>query len=526
MAGADDAGVSIVEVLVAITILALTMTATASSVIQALEVARDSRESVLGANIAQFELERLRSIPFVDWVTSARTGSNNTATTTERAAGPDGQVYDVTREVVWVEAGGTRSGCETAIAGGEDGADYVRVSQTVTFPDRDLAPVTNVSIITPRLSFYDPLTGNLAVYVTDRDGNGAAGHNVTISGAAGLETAVTDNFGCAFFSFLPVDTSAPATNAYDVSITTTDHVTPAGLPQIIDVAVVAAQATTVQEYVYDRSATVLPTPTVRPPAAGCVMTLVDSGVTTAGGSGPTATPAGAPATFRALECRTDDTAVPVGWQARVPLNLGYGLYNGASAFSASGIKAFGVDDRQATPTMVGPLFPFADGYGIAAGRCSDSDPTLTGAVARQQVLTQPGGTVDVDVDLSLVSITTWDDIGVSIGDNVDVYADHLDATDCAVGERLYLGRSDAAGQLRAVLPFGDWVVSWSPPGTPPRPQPWACDEVSRATSCVTLRADHGVTEDPLTGISCTTLGTCPATTDPITGYEISAVNQP
>lgn len=74
----DDAGISIVEVLVAITILAIAMAATATSVIQALQVARDSRESTIAANVAQFELERLRSIPFVDWVSAAQGNPANT----------------------------------------------------------------------------------------------------------------------------------------------------------------------------------------------------------------------------------------------------------------------------------------------------------------------------------------------------------------------------------------------------------------------------------------------------------------
>ncbi|HUG85607.1 MAG TPA: prepilin-type N-terminal cleavage/methylation domain-containing protein [Euzebya sp.] len=495
--GDADDGISLVEVLVAISVLAVVMAATASSVIQALQVARDSRESVIAANVVQYELERLRTIPFIDWVNAA--SGSGTATTTGSFQGPDGQAYEVTRRAQWVQAGAGTDGCESAAAGG-DGADYVRVSQTVQFPGRDIQPVTNVTIISPRLAFFDPFTGNLSITVTDRDGNGAAGHTVTIQGAAGLEVAITDDNGCAFFAYLPVDENPATPSTYDVTIDSPGYVDPSGVQLIEDAVVVAIQTTTTREYVYDLAATVQPVPTL-PEPPGCTVGPVGMLAATAGAdptTNPTTIPASAPApTHILLGCISGG---PPDWGVRAPLNLGHRLHNSALTFSPNGHRAFDPDDTVVLPEGVGSLFPYTDGYGVQAGRCIGSDPVLTGAPARAQAATGPGQTTEVTVPMALVTITAVEDdpldpdAEVAVPD-VEVFADTRDGT-CEDGERLYLGRSGPTGTIRAALPFGSWVIHWMPVGTAPPAQRYACAEVP-ASDCTTLRADAA--PDPLIG---------------------------
>src|SRR5690606_10090224 len=94
-----DARIAIVAGLAAITVHAITMSATASSVIRALQVARDSRETVVAANIAQVEMEKLRAIPFNDWAFSNRVvGAGQTLTDTYDGVTDTGIDYVVTRE--------------------------------------------------------------------------------------------------------------------------------------------------------------------------------------------------------------------------------------------------------------------------------------------------------------------------------------------------------------------------------------------------------------------------------------------
>ncbi len=528
--GRDD-GISLVEVLVSITLLAVTMAATASGVIRSLQVARDSRESVIAANIAQFETERLRSIPFVDWATSARDGAGTgTTTTTQTQTGPDGQTYQVTREATWVAAGADTDGCTSAAAGGGGtGADYVRVRQLISFPGRDIPPVENITVITPRLDFFDTSTGNLAIVVRDRNGVGTGGHVVRAQGLAGSEVATTDSGGCAFFPFLAVDPADPSRNGYDIVIDTPGHVERRQKVQrVVDTVFVAAQTTTVVEYEYDRRVTLDPVPTLATaPAAGCSLTVVTFGPQPTGVDDPSglAVDPEAPA-YRpdrvGLECRdAGGTAQPTGWSATIPHNLAWTIYNPATTFSAVGrattyerLDHSAVPDTQSRPAAeIGPLFPYANGYSIHAGRCRTADPTRVGAPQRQLVVADPGTDVRPQVQMALASITTRDLLGLPIAGR-DVYADMRDSVDCPAGERLYLGRSDATGQLRALLPYGSWVLHWDDPGTGSMlapalglvdglldlasAGPLSC--VLAPSSCTALRADGaGSSGDPAVG---------------------------
>jgi hypothetical protein len=521
---AGDAGISLAEVLVAVTLLAVTMAATASSVVRALQVARDSREAVIAGNVVQFELERVRAIPFADWVAEA-TDAGGTATAVEEHDGPDGQRYRVSRSATWVP-GATPSPCGDVVAGGES---YVRVDQTVTWPGRDIDPVTNVTILTPRdASAVQPAAGGLAVRIVDRDGAGVEGHQVVVDGPSGLETATTGADGCAGFPALAVPPYGTA--AYSVVVDTPAHVEPQRDAQRIeDTVVVSALSTAVKTYSYDRAATLRPAPTVPPPIAGCTPTVVDTGQVPIGGGGDEtkspSTPTGAPATLRRLVCT--GVSPPGGWTAGIPINLGWTLRNPAATFTASGAEAWQAALGTTPPAALAPLFPYADGYTAHAGRCPTSDPELTGG-QRTAAAAAPGADVAVTVPMALVTLTTTTSTGVVEG-NRDVYAHQVDATSCPTGERLYLGLSDPpTGQLRAVLPYGSWVFLHREPGEVPPSTAIPCGAVTRATSCVELRADGVITELPVTGAACTAASPppCGLTTNPLVGYEVTVRRVP
>lgn len=529
---ADD-GVSLVEVMVSITVLVVAMSAVASTTIASLQTAANSRESIIGANVAQFELERLRSIPFVDWVVTARSTGGNSTTTTNRVSLDSGQVYDITREAVWVAAGSTTDGCETALSGQGNGTDYVRVTQTIAFPDRSVAPVTNTTIITPRLDFYDPDTGNLAVQVRDRNGVGSAGHIVQITGLAGTEVGTTDSNGCVFFPFLTVDSSNPANNGYDLTISTPGHIDLGTLQEVIDQEIfVQAQQTAVIEYFYPEFASFDVTPDLpaaplyavagdRRPADNCAITEVVG-------------------RLRCLD--SGGAAVPTlydgsSWSAAIPEDLAVSLVNGNIGHTVFPSDTPDADQSvDVRPTRITPLYPFAAGYNAFTGRCIPSDPSQTGAGGTQLLASEPGADTAEGIEMALVTIYTGDKVAdadeigppavpgdrdgdgstvdqrlVSVGER-DVWAETQDDTNCGLGDRMYLGRSDANGRLTTVMPFGTWylysrsnlagaVVPPLVPGPSSCTQPPGTAPSAPTASCFQIRADYQVVQTA-EGVSC------------------------
>lgn len=90
--------------------------------------------------------------------------------------------------------------------------------------------------------------------------------------------------------------------------------------------------------------------------------------------------------------------------------------------------------------------------------------------------------------------------------NADVYIDMRDTTNCPNGERLYLGRSNAQGQLKALVPYGSWVFHWDNPnvaGTGVPTTPFNCNSVlaeGRPYVCHTIHpAGTGATGGPSAG---------------------------
>ena len=544
-----EAGISLVEVMVSITVLAVTMAAVASTTIQSLAVARDSRESIAAANVAQFELERLRSIPFVDWVVTARQDGGNATTVTMDKELDNGAAYTISREVVWVSSGADSDGCATAIDGEGGGSDYVRVTQTVEFPDRDIEPVTNTTIITPRLDFFDPDTGNLAVQVRDRDGVGAAGHLVEVRGLAGTEVTATDRNGCAFFPFLTVDATTPANNGYTISIHTPDHIDlGTQMPEIADIQYLQAQQTLVAEFQYPAHAEIDVRPDLpavplvaavgdRRPAGGCVITV----------------------TGNVMECLAPDgTPRPVlgdgtSWRATIPEDLGYSLDNGTLGHRAWPSPTPDTDQAvDVRPTVLSPVYPFAAGYSAFAGRCRGSDPQATGAPNGLLLPSEPGQTTDAHIEMATVTMFTGDmaidvldlDGDGSVTDPIvdsqpgrDVWAEMRDDATCSEGDRIYLGRSDSNGRLTTVLPFGTWYLYSRSQGaggvvaSPLTGGPHSCSGGTPLAPgpCVDIRADYRIDQTPLAApcVGPQVLGTsggnvintsCGSTTDPVYGY--------
>lgn len=138
--GARDAGFSLVEIIVALSVFAVLAVAGTSIAIDSLSVAGDNRERVRAANLASAEVERTRAV-----FRNSRSSVPETTVTTSTPV--DGNSYTVERTTTWVDADGddaTDGGVSYTAATGTALLVEVRVS----WPGLgDRPPVINTTVL-------------------------------------------------------------------------------------------------------------------------------------------------------------------------------------------------------------------------------------------------------------------------------------------------------------------------------------------------------------------------------------------
>lgn len=191
-ARADD-GFSLVELLVAATILVIAVLGIFTALESAGRAGADERSRAVAYQLAQDDQARMRGQKV-----TALLGSNGTGINQTRNVTVDGRTYAVASTArITSDATGTGS-CET----GSASADYLSINSSVTWPSMDVKPVQIQSIITPSSGSFDPDTGALAISVVNGQGVGVPG--VPISGTgAGSFSGMTGEGGCVIFANLP-----------------------------------------------------------------------------------------------------------------------------------------------------------------------------------------------------------------------------------------------------------------------------------------------------------------------------------
>lgn len=195
-----DAGLSIVEVVVALLVFAIITTGSIVAIGTVLGMTRDNRSRVVAANLASQAIDKARGADDLFKVVDTSTTSV-----------VDGTTYTVTRAVSWITTGGVDSQCATPGPKGNGSLFYKRVNVAVSWPGRRPAtdPVRADTIITPASKINDPAAGTILVSVLDQTGAGAPGVVVTVTPAKGVGNtaaglgpdsapAPTDSDGCAF----------------------------------------------------------------------------------------------------------------------------------------------------------------------------------------------------------------------------------------------------------------------------------------------------------------------------------------
>lgn len=181
-----DEGFTLVEILVATLVFALTATATVGILITAIRTVRENSDRVYSANLARSEIERQRELG-TDFITIG----NATSTTTT----PEG-VFTISTTSNWVGLNQATDACAAAAPGQAYMRVHVEVSgATISEPqvsDTIIAPGDDSSLID---------TGQLAIKVADERANPVSGvtlqvRNVAAAGAT--STYITGPDGCVF----------------------------------------------------------------------------------------------------------------------------------------------------------------------------------------------------------------------------------------------------------------------------------------------------------------------------------------
>ncbi len=396
-----DAGFTLIEVVVAMTLFLVMASSTLGIIGTVIKTSRYETYRTSALNLAAREISIVTdnfnsptqgpdSVP-INKVVNPHPLSGGT---TGRPLVVDNVPYTVTRTARWSPVG------SAAVSPCDEGTyaelAYLRVRVEVSWPSDNDSSVVMDTILTPLKGTYSDYDGHAGVRVLDAAGQPRSGQAVTISGPDGTQTTATADDGCALFAFL-----TPGT--YTITLNSAGYVDRNGDPRATTTAQVQAGQLWRGVINYDRAAT-----------------LNVQFVTADGYALPD------PNTF--------------------PLSLG----NSALLPSGSAAKTGTANTR-----TLQNLWPYPSGYQLWAGSCLDNDPQFTGQTRELPVPAAGGVTTSTTVELAAITAKT------KRNDARVLWARHVDDPEdlsCPTGGLYRLGTSNAQGVLKTSLPFGDWRI--------------------------------------------------------------------
>lgn len=192
----DNAGFTLIEVVVAMMVFAIIAVGVAFSLTSSLTMTRDARSREVAANLAAQEIDLDRATGSIFALVDTPTPTPPTVV--------DGVTYHVQRLTHWLTGGDDTATCGT----GSGTLQYKRVNVSVTWDGMrsTTAPVQADTVIAPKSRVNDPARGTILVSVLSASGTGVAGVTVTAApglpadGAAAITTAPspTDAQGCSY----------------------------------------------------------------------------------------------------------------------------------------------------------------------------------------------------------------------------------------------------------------------------------------------------------------------------------------
>ena len=169
---AGDAGLTLVEVIIALLIFSVITVGAITSVGTVLVMTRDNRSREVATNLASQAIDAVRSTDDIFAVTSS--------TTKTPVAG---STFTVTQKVSWLTNTGVDSLCTTPTTKGNGALLYKHVNVTVTWNAQKSTTqaVRADTIVAPSTKINDPLTGTILISVTGATGLGVGGVTATVT---------------------------------------------------------------------------------------------------------------------------------------------------------------------------------------------------------------------------------------------------------------------------------------------------------------------------------------------------------
>lgn len=393
---ADDAGVSLIEVLVSAVLVVVIATAVFAGLDSSSKASGLSKSRAIAANLASQDQDRLRSMRGAELAALGTVTAEPTP-----VAGVD---YTVTSEAAFVTEASGSTGCA---ASGQ--ASYMKIVSSVTWPARPTGtrPVRIESLLSPPVGSFGN-RGNAVVIVRNAAGAGVPSLTVNLSGQP---SRVTDALGCAYFSDVP-------SGDYTVSYSQSGWVDPSGTRAVSFPLTVPIQGTGSAERSYDRAASIKAT----------FYTQIDPAVN--GTAQRDSTAAGFSVEHAQMPGGRRSAAVPTP----APLTA---ITGGRT-------------------TTVGNLFPFKDAaYGLFTGSCDvNRAPADVAGFKRSQVVV-PGGTYDLKVFQPAFDLTVTSGVNTNTVSGATVTFISLEPSCPGTFRRVTI----AGGKLQwPGLPYGTYKV--------------------------------------------------------------------
>ena len=441
---ASDNGFSLIEAVVALSILALVSTSFTYGMNLALRVTRDDRLRQQATHLAERELEIVRN-KFQHSDETGQLGVLQAGRVTNDAPLPggtkgqpltiDGREFVVERTNSIQLQGNGESPCD-----GGGSVDYLTIAVNVAVSWSDSGQTRTVesnTLLTP-VKGVEGDVGYIAAKLTDSAGGGTENVPVLASGPSTSATQYTAADGCAVFMFANA-------GDYTLELNSPGYVNQEGFQNTEKTATLEKGKLKVIPFSYEEAATL----------------SVDY-ATAPGHSLPTTLP---------------------------------GLTLFSSGLPAPGeMHVTGGSD----PVTVDGLWPYPSGYSVWAGTCDQNDPALNtlGLPRPVAVQAEAGESVSMSVDLAPVTVRTVS-AGVGI-DGVTLVATPVDPAGCDAAElTLALGATSGGGYLNTSLPAGSWLVEPQGAGV-------VCVPVDGVSTCpedtgtLVVVDEEGETPDPYT----------------------------
>ncbi len=403
-------GFTIIEVVVAITILMVSLMGAALLFENSIIISGNTRNRVVATNLATESMEQVRG-----WAADPTKFVNIPQGQTVFAGAPqlvNGIQYTVTQNVQFVGQNSTQSSCDSP---GSNTGQIMQVEELVTWPAMGgTKTVSEVTMLAPPVGAYSASSGSIAAKVTDSTGAPAQNINVRVAGPT-TQTQQTTSEGCAFFAYLPVGT-------YTVTVIEGTGVGDQEVVAPAQTASVTVGQTTSLPFSYDTAGTINVTgwsPATPPAATGISISVANTGLQP-----------------------SSQYSFPAG------------------------------------TTSLTPLFPYASGYTVFAGNCTDNNPlgkdtnrTLFYPTAAPVPLSvTPGGTANTTVPLYPVSLHVQNSTAVAVvggptsaTESTSYPAPYgavcTNGTTSASAPTLGLVTTDAAGNSVTDLPLGHWTIT-------------------------------------------------------------------